>query len=86
MMFGLADSLDSVWVFVILGVEAIKQFRANPYFAIGDNRIPTWTTPLIALIFVTALIPNTSFLGHVCSLGVGYICKSLAQPSTGNSI
>lgn len=23
----------SVWVFVLLGVEAIKAYRANPYFA-----------------------------------------------------
>ncbi len=27
----------SVWVFVILGVEAIKAFRANPYFALATH-------------------------------------------------
>lgn len=75
----------SVWVFVLLGAEGIKAFRANPYFAIGTSRIPTWTTPLLALIFVAALVPNTSFLGHLCSLGIGYIyglgyLKILAPP------
>ncbi|KAL9631521.1 MAG: hypothetical protein Q9164_005845 [Protoblastenia rupestris] len=75
----------SVWVFVILGVEAIKAFRANPYFAIGTNRIPTWSTPLVLLVFVAALVPNTSFLGHLCSVGVGYgyglgYLKFLAPP------
>ncbi|KAM0797257.1 rhomboid protein 2 [Usnea florida] len=75
----------SVWVFVLLGAEGIKAFRANPYFAIGTNRIPTWTTPFLGLVFVTALVPNTSFLGHLCSLAVGYIyglgyLKILAPP------
>jgi len=75
----------SVWVFVLLGNEAMKQYRANPYFLISEYRIPTWTTPLVMLVFVTALIPNTSFLGHLSSLGVGYIyglgyLKILAPP------
>ncbi|KAL2045502.1 hypothetical protein N7G274_001930 [Stereocaulon virgatum] len=75
----------SVWVFVLLGAEAIKAFKANPYFAIGTNKIPTWTTPLIALVFVTALVPNTSFLGHLSALTIGYAyglgyLKILAPP------
>lgn len=28
----------------------------------------------MALVFVTALVPNTSFLGHLCSVAVGYVC------------
>ena len=43
--------------------------------SISTYRIPTWTTPLVGLIFVTALVPNTSFLGHVCSVATGYICE-----------
>ena len=79
-------------MFLLLGSEAIKAFKANPYFAsvflpitistmilmlcsIGDNRIPTWTTPLAPLIFVSALVPNTSFLGHLCGLAIGYVCQ-----------
>ena len=27
------DTIHSVWVFVLLGAEGIKAFRANPFFA-----------------------------------------------------
>ncbi|MCJ1378053.1 putative rhomboid protease [Xylographa soralifera] len=75
----------SVWVFVLLGVEAMKAYRANPYFSISTVQIPTWTTPLFILVCVTALVPYTSLLGHFCALGVGYIyglgyLKILAPP------
>ncbi|KAL8656611.1 MAG: hypothetical protein Q9210_000149 [Variospora velana] len=75
----------SIWVFVLLGVEGIKTFKSNPYFSISTFRIPTWTTPLVILLFATALIPGTSLLGHLCSVGVGYIyglgyLKILAPP------
>ena len=49
--------------------------------SIGSNRIPTWTTPLILLVFVTALVPNTSFLGHLCSVGIGYACQYHPYPA-----
>jgi glycosylphosphatidylinositol transamidase len=54
-------------------------------FSIASYKIPTWTTPLV-LIFVTwILVPNTSFLGHLCGLLVGYLfglgyLKFLAPP------
>lgn len=51
------------------------------YQSIGSNRIPTWTTPLILLVFVTALVPNTSFLGHLCSVGIGYACQCQPHPA-----
>ncbi|KAL8991316.1 MAG: hypothetical protein Q9177_000246 [Variospora cf. flavescens] len=75
----------SIWVFVLLGVEGIKTFKSNPYFSISTFRIPTWITPLVILLFATALIPGTSLLGHLCSVGVGYIyglgyLKILAPP------
>jgi len=63
----------SVWVFMLLGMEAIKTYRTNPYFVLGTTQIPTWTTPLVLALFVTFLIPNTSLLGHLCGLGVGYL-------------
>ncbi|KAL8943280.1 MAG: hypothetical protein Q9216_001191 [Gyalolechia sp. 2 TL-2023] len=49
---------------------------------ISTYQIPTWTTPLVILLFTTALIPNTSFFGHLLSVGVGYACylKILAPP------
>lgn len=57
-------------------MEAIKTYKSNPYFIIGDVKIPTWTTPLVLSIFTSVLIPNTSFLGHLSGLAVGYLCKS----------
>jgi len=63
----------SVWVFLLLGSESIKTFKSNPYFSVGTYKIPTWTTPLLASGLVSILIPNTSFLGHVCGVMVGYI-------------
>ncbi|KAL8774977.1 MAG: hypothetical protein Q9209_000456 [Squamulea sp. 1 TL-2023] len=76
---------ESIWVFVLLGVEGIKAYKANPYFVISTYRIPTWTTPLVILLFTTALIPNTSLIGHLGSVGVGYMyglgyLKILAPP------
>ena len=41
----------------------------------GKYKIPTWTTPLLTSGLVSILIPNTSFLGHVCGVLVGYVCK-----------
>jgi len=49
--------------------------------SIGTYRIPTWTTPLIVLLFVTALFPLAPFLAHVCSLSVGYMCKCFRPTS-----
>ncbi|KAK8222070.1 putative rhomboid protease [Zalaria obscura] len=75
----------SIWVFLLLSIEAIKTYRANPHFAIGPYSIPTWTTPLIANLFIAFLIPNTSFLGHLCGAAIGYLwglgyIKFLAPP------
>jgi hypothetical protein len=65
-----------VWVFLLLGMEAIKMYRMNPYFILGPTQIPTWTTPLVLVLFVTFLVPNTSLLGHLCGLSIGYLCES----------
>jgi len=75
----------SIWVFTLLAVEAVKTYKSNPFFLLGDIKIPTWTTPLVLVLFVSVLIPNTSFLGHLCGLlfgygwGLGYL-KFLAPP------
>ncbi|KAL1964016.1 hypothetical protein VTN77DRAFT_7562 [Rasamsonia byssochlamydoides] len=69
----------SVWVFLLLGMEAIKTFRANPYFLVGTYKIPTWTTPLFLSFVVSVLLSNTSFLGHVCAIAVGYLPPSLVR-------
>lgn len=63
----------SVWVFLLLASEAIRTFKSNPYFALGTYKIPTWTSPLIACVFVSLLVPNTSLLGHICAIFVGYL-------------
>ncbi|KND90777.1 Rhomboid protein 2 [Tolypocladium ophioglossoides CBS 100239] len=75
----------SMWVFLLLGMEAIRTYRSNPHLIIATYHIPTWTTPLLMTIVVAALIPNTSLLGHLCGVSVGYIyglgyLKFLAPP------
>lgn len=44
--------------------------------SLGTYKIPTWTTPLFATLVVSGLFSNTSFLGHLCGVTVGYICES----------
>lgn len=68
--------IRSVWVFLLLGMEAIRTYRSNPHLVIATYHIPTWTTPLLMIFVVATLIPNTSFLGHLCGAAVGYICES----------
>ncbi|KAF7874463.1 uncharacterized protein EAF02_008440 [Botrytis sinoallii] len=75
----------SIWVFTLLAMEAIKTYKTNPNFVLGTVHIPTWTTPIILTLFISFLIPHTSFLGHLCGLvfgygwGLGYL-KFLAPP------
>ncbi|KAK3677227.1 putative rhomboid protease [Recurvomyces mirabilis] len=75
----------SVWVFLLLASESIKTYRTNPYFAIGDVKIPTWVTPIAIILVINFLVPHTSFLGHLCGALVGYLwglgyIKFLAPP------
>lgn len=56
-------------------MEAVKTYKTNPHFLLGTTQIPTWITPLVMVLFVSFLIPNTSFLGHMCGLAFGYGCK-----------
>ncbi|KAH8887060.1 rhomboid family protein [Thozetella sp. PMI_491] len=75
----------SIWVFLLLGIEAMRTYKANPHFVLAGYSIPTWVSPLAIVLFVAALVPSTSFLGHLCGLAVGYICglgylKFLAPP------
>lgn len=68
--------LDSIWVFTLVAMEAVKTYKTNPQFVLSGYRIPTWITPLLMLLFVSVLVPNTSLLGHICGLCFGYGCKS----------
>ena len=72
---GLANGWNSIWVFTLIAMEAVKTYRTNPNFMIGTTAIPTWITPFVLVLFVSALVPNTSFLGHLCGLAFGYGCK-----------
>ncbi|OJJ49164.1 hypothetical protein ASPZODRAFT_150101 [Penicilliopsis zonata CBS 506.65] len=63
----------SVWVFLLLGSEAIRTYKSHPSFSLGTLKIPTWTSPLFACVIVWILVPNTSFLGHLCAILVGYL-------------
>lgn len=78
---------SSVWVFLLLCNEAMKTYRQNPYFILGDVKIPTWTTPIFLILIINFLIPHTSFLGHVCGAATGYLwglgyIRFLAPPDT----
>ncbi|RWA04228.1 hypothetical protein EKO27_g10876 [Xylaria grammica] len=64
----------SIWVFLLLGMEGVRTFKTNPYLVIGTYHVPTWTTPLFMTVFVQAIVPGTSFLGHLCGVGTGYLC------------
>lgn len=63
----------SMWVFLLLSVEAMRTYKTNPYFVVGTVHVPTWTTPLLMVLVTAALIPSTSFLGHLCGVGTGYL-------------
>lgn len=63
----------SLWVFLLLGHEAIKAWRNNPSFNINTVSIPTYTLPLFALVVSAVMLPNVGFLSHLCALGVGYV-------------
>ncbi|KAK8091666.1 hypothetical protein PG997_002027 [Apiospora hydei] len=63
----------SMWVFLLLSVEAMRTYKINPYFVIGTVQVPTWTTPLVMAFVTAALIPSTSFLGHLCGICTGYL-------------
>jgi glycosylphosphatidylinositol transamidase len=75
----------SLWVFLLLGMEAIKTYRTNPHFKVGTVQVPTWTTPLVLAVFISVLVKHTSFLGHLCGLAVGYLCKYLSPPIQGSA-
>ncbi|CAI6095444.1 hypothetical protein V2G26_015121 [Clonostachys chloroleuca] len=62
----------SIWVFLLLGMEAIKTYKTNPYLVIGTHHIPTWTTPLLMVFVIAVLMPSTSLLGHLCGIAIGY--------------
>ncbi|KAI1424249.1 Gaa1-like protein [Xylaria sp. FL1777] len=75
----------SIWVFLLLGMEGVRTYKTNPYLVIGTYHVPTWTTPLFMAVVVQALVPGTSFLGHLCGVGTGYLfglgyLKLLAPP------
>lgn len=65
--------MTSIWVFLLLGMEAIRTYKSNPYLIIATHQIPTWTIPLMLVAVVAALVPGSSLLGHLCGLAVGYI-------------
>ncbi|GKT89938.1 rhomboid protein 2 [Colletotrichum tofieldiae] len=54
-------------------MEAIRTYKTNPQLTIATYSIPTWTMPLILILVVTALVPGTSLLGHLCGVLVGYL-------------
>ncbi|KAL5355180.1 Gaa1-like protein [Aspergillus floccosus] len=47
--------------------------RTSAPISLGNYKIPTWTSPLVACVLVAILMSNTSFLGHMCAILVGYL-------------
>ena len=77
----------SIWVFLLVGVEAIRTYRQNPSLIIASVPVPTWATPLFFVFVIAVFVPNTSLPGHLAGLGVGYLCglgylKFLSPPET----
>ncbi|KAL1899126.1 putative rhomboid protease [Sporothrix stenoceras] len=77
----------SIWVFLLLGVEAIRTYRQNPNLIVASVPVPTWATPLFFVFVIAVFVPNTSLPGHLAGLGVGYLCglgylKFLSPPES----
>lgn len=73
----------SVWFFLLLGAEAIRQNKITPHLAIGGQSImPTWAVPLAIAVISLLLMPGSSFLGHLSGLVVGYMCMYLLSSDT----
>ena len=51
----------------------MKTYRANPHVEIQGVKIPTWVSPLALALVINFIIPQTSLLGHLCGLAVGYL-------------
>ena len=65
----------SIWGFLLLGIEAIRQHRIHPFVVVsGQPTIPTWTAPIALLLVIAVLMPGSSALGHLCGLAIGYLC------------
>lgn len=69
-----------MWVFTLLGLEAMRTYKINPNLVIAGYSIPTWTTPIGILFVMAVLVPNSSFLGHAAGLGVGYVGMFYSEP------
>ncbi|QIX00162.1 hypothetical protein AMS68_005679 [Peltaster fructicola] len=63
----------SIWICLLLGIEAIKTYRQNPSLVIAGYDIPTWSTPIFLVLVTSFLIPHVSLLGHLCGLCIGYL-------------
>ncbi|CAK7201877.1 Putative rhomboid protease [Sporothrix eucalyptigena] len=77
----------SIWVFLLLGVEAIRTYRTNPSLVIATVPVPTWSTPLFLVFVIAVFVPGTSMSGHLAGLAVGYLCgfgylKFLSPPES----
>jgi hypothetical protein len=76
---------SSVWFFTLFAIEVVKSARSNPYFVVQTYKIPTWSTPLIAALVTSFILPGSSLLGHLSALATGYLFAfgylSLLSPS-----
>lgn len=76
-LFGRLNLIHTSGVFLF--TESYYHLLISP--SLGSYKIPTWTSPLFVCVFVSLLALNTSFLGHLCAILIGYLCKYIQTPA-----
>lgn len=74
-----SDSMDTLilgssgFVFTFLTVSCLKKSQSTPESQLFTYKFPTVLIPLIYLVVSALLVPNSSFLGHLISIIIGFI-------------
>ncbi|AET37893.1 putative rhomboid protease RBD2 Ecym_2141 [Eremothecium cymbalariae DBVPG len=64
----------SGWCFSLLGYYSAKESELRPYYQVTANhKIPTILFPLILVVLLSLLLPQSSFWGHIIGLCLGYL-------------
>ena len=65
-------------IFSILVVDISASMEPTQN-VLGLFNVPTATYPWVLLIMMSLMIPNVSFVGHLCGIVSGYLCKSFLK-------
>jgi glycosylphosphatidylinositol transamidase len=66
-VIGYSAILFGLWVVHCLTVDT-SPVELGPGYV-----VPAWTAPLLAIVLIQVLLPNVSFLGHVCGAAFGVL-------------